>query len=635
MKTKLRRFGKPKTSKPMFGKSEDSFFPVQTRLKVGQPGDKYEQEADKIADQVVSKSNESKPASANQFKGKQDLQEKTIPESITPLIQSKDELEGTLQLQPVEEEEEVLQMQTEEEEEMVQTQPLEEEEEMLQAQVSEEEEDQLQLQALEEEEEMLQAQAEEEEEVQAQEEEEEEIQPKISGESKVTPGIEKTLHSEKGSGKKMDNTTRVEMENSFGADFSGVNIHTNEEAVKMNQKLGAQAFTHGNDIFFNKGKYDPESNSGKHLLAHELTHTIQQTGIVTPQLQFTIGDNNDLQSARFSGDLVLEACLDGERTLRFGNRGAAVSKMQQALVDAGFPLPVYGVDGIFEAETQGALQNFQRSSSLTPSGVLNSSTMSALDALFAYGSPVLPSGPPANVAPTISSETIKLAPEDGDLARTRIGVGERVRFTGNTAGTWTASEGRIIGINNGENMVWEAPAVAASPTITLTTPAGSASMNMQVIAPNSLTMTVIRNEPIAVGTAGACMINDVVVHPLNVSFGRTQWFEVPGPATNVTGYFNRFSGAQLFHNPNPNYLPFDDNNTGLTDHAAMHGAPAPHSDGTFEWVVPNRYKIDGESDAQGRFFTNTTQSFYITSSGTVLITKAGTFVLRFINNTIL
>ncbi|MBK9492218.1 MAG: DUF4157 domain-containing protein, partial [Haliscomenobacter sp.] len=66
--------------------------------------------------------------------------------------------------------------------------------------------------------------------------------------------------------------TRAEMENSFGVDFSQVNIHTDGEAVQLNKDLGAHAFTHGKDVYFNAGKYNPDNSSGKHLLAHELTH---------------------------------------------------------------------------------------------------------------------------------------------------------------------------------------------------------------------------------------------------------------------------------------------------------------------------------------------------------------------------
>lgn len=66
------------------------------------------------------------------------------------------------------------------------------------------------------------------------------------------------------------------MENSIGADFSGVRLHTDNAAIQMNKDLHAQAFTHGSDIYFNSGKYDVHSVAGKHLLAHELSHTVQQ-----------------------------------------------------------------------------------------------------------------------------------------------------------------------------------------------------------------------------------------------------------------------------------------------------------------------------------------------------------------------
>ena len=66
------------------------------------------------------------------------------------------------------------------------------------------------------------------------------------------------------------------MESRFGSDFSGVRIHDNSHAATLNRELNAQAFTRGTDIFFNKGYYNPETSSGKHLLAHELTHVVQQ-----------------------------------------------------------------------------------------------------------------------------------------------------------------------------------------------------------------------------------------------------------------------------------------------------------------------------------------------------------------------
>jgi hypothetical protein len=66
------------------------------------------------------------------------------------------------------------------------------------------------------------------------------------------------------------------MESAFGADFGAVRLHTGGQAAAMSRQLHAHAFTHGNDIYFNAGKFNPDSRDGKHLLAHELTHTLQQ-----------------------------------------------------------------------------------------------------------------------------------------------------------------------------------------------------------------------------------------------------------------------------------------------------------------------------------------------------------------------
>ncbi|MEM8842781.1 MAG: DUF4157 domain-containing protein, partial [Pseudomonadota bacterium] len=62
----------------------------------------------------------------------------------------------------------------------------------------------------------------------------------------------------------------------MGADFGAVRIHDDAAAAERASRLGAQAYTQGCDIVFNKGRYDPESSRGKHLLAHELAHVVQQ-----------------------------------------------------------------------------------------------------------------------------------------------------------------------------------------------------------------------------------------------------------------------------------------------------------------------------------------------------------------------
>lgn len=88
--------------------------------------------------------------------------------------------------------------------------------------------------------------------------------------------IETQVNSSKGKGSRLPISIQSEMESGIGADFSDVRVHKDTSAAEMSQDLGARAFTRGNDIYFNQGEYNPESKEGKHLLAHELTHTAQQ-----------------------------------------------------------------------------------------------------------------------------------------------------------------------------------------------------------------------------------------------------------------------------------------------------------------------------------------------------------------------
>lgn len=93
--------------------------------------------------------------------------------------------------------------------------------------------------------------------------------------------FEQNLSSTKGNGSPLPATTKNFMESRFGADFSGVRIHTDSHAQNLSRSIHAQAFTHGNDIYFNSGKYNPHTDAGGTLLAHELTHTIQQGASTT------------------------------------------------------------------------------------------------------------------------------------------------------------------------------------------------------------------------------------------------------------------------------------------------------------------------------------------------------------------
>ncbi len=130
-------------------------------------------------------------------------------------------------------------------------------------------------------------QRQEEEEVQTaplQRQEEEEVQTASDGQRDASGGFaaggefEEALGQARGGGQPLPSQVRREFEPSFGADFSGVRVHTGSDAAGLNQAIQARAFTHGQDIYMGAGQYDSGSTSGKRLLAHELTHTIQQTG---------------------------------------------------------------------------------------------------------------------------------------------------------------------------------------------------------------------------------------------------------------------------------------------------------------------------------------------------------------------
>ncbi|MEJ7912087.1 MAG: DUF4157 domain-containing protein, partial [Chitinophagaceae bacterium] len=85
-----------------------------------------------------------------------------------------------------------------------------------------------------------------------------------------------TLDSSKGTGSALPEGTRDYMESRFSADFSHVRIHSGAQGETLSRAINAQAFAHGNEIYFNSGKFSPDSADGQTLLAHELTHTIQQ-----------------------------------------------------------------------------------------------------------------------------------------------------------------------------------------------------------------------------------------------------------------------------------------------------------------------------------------------------------------------
>lgn len=177
---------------------------IQPKLEVNPPNDKYEQEADQVAEKVSR-----------------------MPGNAT----------DNLQMQPKEDEEKKLQMKSEEEE-------------SISMKPEEEEKGKIQMSA---------------------------VSSSNNQVPQVSSSMASQLQSTKGQGSPLSKGVNQEMGQKIGGNFNNVRVHTDDNAVQMSKELGAQAFTHGNDVYFNSGKYNPESSSGKHLLAHELTHNLQQT----------------------------------------------------------------------------------------------------------------------------------------------------------------------------------------------------------------------------------------------------------------------------------------------------------------------------------------------------------------------
>jgi len=238
---------------------------IQPKLKIGTPGDKYEVEADRAADSILAKSRDNStsffpasPSIQQQTAEETELQQKPVVDPITPGVQLKSSIQKA--------EEEELQQSVEEEVQQKSDTDIQTKGELFE---SESNGQVLQQQV---EDEDLQKKEEEE----LQETEEEEVQTLQMSGGNDGSSLESNLNSSKTGGSALPAPTQSEMESGFGADFSNVRVHNDSNAVQMNQQLGSQAFTHGNHIYFNEGKYNPESDSGKHLLAHELTHTVQQ-----------------------------------------------------------------------------------------------------------------------------------------------------------------------------------------------------------------------------------------------------------------------------------------------------------------------------------------------------------------------
>ncbi|AFY82436.1 eCIS core domain-containing protein [Oscillatoria acuminata] len=109
--------------------------------------------------------------------------------------------------------------------------------------------------------------------------------PTTQGEAtEATPDLEASIRAARSSGRPIKPSVKEPMEQAFGSDFSQVRIHTDAQSDQLNRSIQAKAFTTGQDIFFRGGEYNPDSIAGQELMAHELTHVVQQTGKIQPTI---------------------------------------------------------------------------------------------------------------------------------------------------------------------------------------------------------------------------------------------------------------------------------------------------------------------------------------------------------------
>jgi hypothetical protein len=97
--------------------------------------------------------------------------------------------------------------------------------------------------------------------------------------------LESSIQSARGRGQSLEPNLQAKMGLAMGADFSGVKVHTDSQSDQLSKSIQAKAFTTGQDVFFGQGQYNPTSRGGQELIAHELTHVVQQKGTQAPSGQ--------------------------------------------------------------------------------------------------------------------------------------------------------------------------------------------------------------------------------------------------------------------------------------------------------------------------------------------------------------
>ena len=241
--------------KPFFPKAgEGDFFKpastgapaVQAKMTVNKPGDKFEQEADKMADKVMRMPDPAPVATGKEDKVQRAPDEKIQKRADDRIMRAEDKIQKA---------------------------------EMKEDKVQKAEAKEDKVQKAEAKEDKVQKAEMKEDKVQKAEAKEDKVQRKGGSDgssSAVGASTQSAIQSKAGGGQPLSADVRSHMEPRFNADFSNIRIHNDAESASLSNHLGARAFTYQNNVFFSRDQYQPGSSEGKQLLAHELTHTIQQ-----------------------------------------------------------------------------------------------------------------------------------------------------------------------------------------------------------------------------------------------------------------------------------------------------------------------------------------------------------------------
>jgi hypothetical protein len=207
-----------------------------------------------------------------------------------------------------------------------------------------------------------------------------------------------------GVGAPLEPSVRARLEPRFGHDFSGVRVHTGAEAGRSARSFGALAYTLGQNVVFSDGQYAPHAGDGQRLLAHELTHVVQQRAPgATPSRQLKAN------AVRFQDEPTLDAISEGKKVLKEGDKGEAVIRVTTALSELGQYNNI--VDESFDPPLTSAVSSYQSAKGLkgkVPDGSVDKQTFDKLDQDFSAGFRVERGVLAAQKAPNILSQTQSL-----------------------------------------------------------------------------------------------------------------------------------------------------------------------------------------------------------------------------------